>query len=99
MLVLSLTLTLVQKEHYKGITYLILYLEVIFTPRSYNLTGLPLKMLLVSNCMLEEDNCMDRKKINMMISQRIWANFNGKYDFTSWLNADFRIGSDFNLNR
>jgi hypothetical protein len=49
--------------------------------------------------MLEEDELhWTVKIINMMISQRIWANFNGKYDFTSWLNADFRIGSDFNLN-
>jgi hypothetical protein len=44
------------KEHYKGITYSNPLFRGYFLPRSYNLTGLPLKMLQVSNCMLEEDN-------------------------------------------
>ena len=73
-----------------------------FTPRSYNLSGLPFedatgRQLYAGG----EDNPYWTIKNNTYNDKvnRILANFNAKYDFTSWLNADFKIGTDFyNLN-
>lgn len=73
-----------------------------FTPRSYNLSGLPFENAQGQQLYAGgEDNPYWTIKNNLYNDKvnRILANFNAKYDFTSWLNADFRIGSDFyNLN-
>ena len=73
-----------------------------FTPRSYNLSGLPFENATGQQLYAGgEDNPYWTIKNNLYNDKvnRILANFNGKYDFTSWLNADFRIGTDFyNLN-
>ena len=73
-----------------------------FTPRSYNLSGLPFEDATGRQTYAGgEDNPYWTIKNNLYNDKvnRVLANFNGKYDFTSWLNADFRIGTDFyNLN-
>jgi TonB-linked SusC/RagA family outer membrane protein len=73
-----------------------------FTPRSYNLTGLPFENASGQQLYAGgEDNPYWTIKNNKYQDKvnRILANFNANYDFTDWLNADFRIGTDFyNLN-
>ncbi|MDI6047913.1 SusC/RagA family TonB-linked outer membrane protein [Flavobacterium yafengii] len=73
-----------------------------FTPRSYNLSGLPFENAQGQQLYAGgEDNPYWTIKNNLYNDKvnRILANFNAKYDFTSWLNADFKIGTDFyNLN-
>jgi TonB-linked SusC/RagA family outer membrane protein len=73
-----------------------------FTPRSYNLSGLPFENSLGQQLYAGgEDNPYWTIKNNQYKDKvnRILANFNAKYDFTSWLNADLKIGTDFyNLN-
>lgn len=73
-----------------------------FTPRSYNLSGLPFENANGQQLYAGgEDNPYWTIKNNTYKDKvnRVLANFNAKYDFTSWLNADFRIGTDFyNLN-
>ena len=73
-----------------------------FTPRSYDLTGLPFESATGEQLYAGgEDNPYWTIKNNTYNDKvnRILANFNAKYDFTSWLNADFKIGTDFfNLN-
>lgn len=73
-----------------------------FTPRSYNLTGLPFENATGQQLYAGgEDNPYWTIKNNTYNDKvnRILANFNAKYDFASWLNADFKIGTDFyNLN-
>jgi hypothetical protein len=66
-----------------------------FTPRSYNFNWFTFENATGQQLYagVGQTQHWNRKIINMMISQRILANFNGKYDFTSWLNADFRIGT------
>ena len=72
-----------------------------FIPRSYNLSGLPFEDAAGQQLYAGgEDNPYWTIKNNFYTDKvnRILANFNAKYDFTSWLNADLRIGSDyFNL--
>jgi TonB-linked SusC/RagA family outer membrane protein len=69
-----------------------------FTPRSYNLSGLPFENAVGQQLYAGgEDNpywTIKNNKYNDKVN-RILANFNAKYDITSWLNADFRIGTDF----
>ncbi len=73
-----------------------------FTPRSYNLSGLPFENAQGQQLYAGgEDNPYWTIKNNLYNDKvnRILASFNAKYDFTSWLNADFKIGTDFyNLN-
>ena len=69
-----------------------------FTPRSYNLSGLPFENATGQQLYAGgEDNPYWTLKNNGYKDKvnRILANFNAKYDFTSWLNADFKIGTDF----
>lgn len=73
-----------------------------FTPRSYNLSGLPFENATGQQLYAGgEDNPYWTIKNNTYNDKlnRVLANFNAKYEFTSWLNADFRLGTDFyNLN-
>ena len=69
-----------------------------FIPRTYNLSGLPFedatgKQLYPGG----EDNPYWSIKNNKYSDKvnRILGNFNAKYNFTSWLNADFKVGTDF----
>jgi TonB-linked SusC/RagA family outer membrane protein len=69
-----------------------------FTPRSYNLSGLPFENSQGQQLYFSgEDNPYWSIKHNTYNDKvnRVIANFSAKYDFTSWLNADFKIGSDF----
>ena len=69
-----------------------------FTPRSYNLTDLPFENQLGQQLYFgSEDNPYWTIKNNKYTDKvnRVLSNFNAKYDFTKWLNADFKIGSDF----
>ena len=69
-----------------------------FTPRSYNLTGLPFENATGQQLYPGgEDNPYWSLKNNKYSDKvnRILANFNAKYNFTPWLNADFKIGTDF----
>ncbi|WP_395077625.1 SusC/RagA family TonB-linked outer membrane protein [Flavobacterium sp.] len=69
-----------------------------FTPRSYNLSGLPFENVSGQQLYFAgEDNPYWSIKNNKYSDKvnRVIANLNAKYDFTSWLNADFKIGSDF----
>ncbi|MEY3500554.1 MAG: hypothetical protein RL308_2223 [Bacteroidota bacterium] len=69
-----------------------------FTPRSYNLSGLPYENAQGQQLYAGgEDNPYWTIKNNLYNDKvnRILANFNARYDFTSWLNADFKIGTDF----
>ena len=68
------------------------------TPRSYDLTGLPFENATGGQTYFGgEDNPYWTIKNNKYSDRvnRVIANVNARYDFTSWLNADFRIGSDF----
>jgi TonB-linked SusC/RagA family outer membrane protein len=68
------------------------------TPRSYNLSGLPYENAIGDQTYFGlEDNpywTIKNNRFNNRVN-RVIANINGKYDFASWLNADFRIGTDF----
>jgi len=69
-----------------------------FTPRSYNLTGLPFENAIGQQLYPGgEDNPYWSLKNNRYSDKvnRVLANFNAKYNFTSWLNADFKLGTDF----
>ena len=69
-----------------------------FTPRSYNLTGLPFQNAVGQQLYAGgEDNPYWTVKNNLSNDKvnRILANFNAKYDLASWLSADFKIGTDF----
>jgi TonB-linked SusC/RagA family outer membrane protein len=69
-----------------------------FTPRSYNLTGLPFEDATGKQQYAGgEDNPYWSIKNNKYKDKvnRVLANLNAKYDFTSWLNADFKIGTDY----
>lgn len=69
-----------------------------FTPRSYNLTGLPFENATGQQLYFAgEDNPYWSIKNNTYNDKvnRILGNFNAKYEFTSWLSADFKIGTDF----
>jgi TonB-linked SusC/RagA family outer membrane protein len=69
-----------------------------FTPRSYNLSGLPFENAAgqqsyaggEDNPYWTINNNLYRDKVN-----RVLANLNAKYDFTSWLNADLKVGTDY----
>jgi TonB-linked SusC/RagA family outer membrane protein len=68
------------------------------TPRSYDLTGLPFENATGGQTYFGgEDNPYWTIKNNKYSDRvnRVIANINARYEFTSWLNADFRIGSDF----
>jgi TonB-linked SusC/RagA family outer membrane protein len=68
------------------------------TPRSYNLSALPFENAAGQQLYAGgEDNpywSIKHNKYNDKVN-RILGNFNAKYNFTSWLNADFKIGTDF----
>ena len=69
-----------------------------FTPRSYNLSGLPFENAIGQQTFAGgEDNPYWTLKNNGYKDKvnRILANFNANYELASWLNADLRIGSDF----
>ena len=68
------------------------------TPRSYDLSGFPFENAIGGQTYFGgEDNPYWTIKNNKYSDRvnRVIANINARYDFTSWLNADFRIGSDF----
>jgi TonB-linked SusC/RagA family outer membrane protein len=68
------------------------------TPRSYDLTGLPFENATGGQTYFGgEDNPYWTIKNNKYFDRvnRVIANINARYEFTSWLNADFRIGSDY----
>ena len=68
------------------------------TPRSYDLTDLPFENATGGQTYFGgEDNPYWTIKNNKYSDRvnRVIANINARYEFTSWLNADFRIGSDF----
>ncbi|MFK7031741.1 SusC/RagA family TonB-linked outer membrane protein [Flavobacterium oreochromis] len=69
-----------------------------FIPRTYNLSGLPFEdekgtQLYAGG----EDNPYWSIKHNLYNDKvdRIFGNFNLRYDFNSWLNAELKVGSDF----
>jgi TonB-linked SusC/RagA family outer membrane protein len=68
------------------------------TPRSYDLTGLPFENATGAQTYFGiEDNpywTIKNNRYNDRVN-RILANVNGRYEFNSWLNADFRVGTDF----
>ena len=68
------------------------------TPRSYDLTGLPFENATGGQTYFgAEDNpywTIKNNRYNDRVN-RILANINGRYEFNSWLNADFRVGTDF----
>ncbi|SHG49642.1 TonB-linked outer membrane protein, SusC/RagA family [Flavobacterium micromati] len=69
-----------------------------FTPRSYDLTGLPFENSLGQQLYPGgEDNPYWTVKNNLSNDKvnRILANFNAKYELASWLSADLKIGTDF----
>ncbi|WP_264525252.1 SusC/RagA family TonB-linked outer membrane protein [Flavobacterium sp. N502536] len=69
-----------------------------FTPRSYNLSGLPFENAVGGQLYAGgEDNPYWTIKNNQYRDKvnRVLANLSARYDFTSWLNADFKIGSDY----
>ncbi|OWP79455.1 SusC/RagA family TonB-linked outer membrane protein [Flavobacterium oreochromis] len=69
-----------------------------FIPRTYNLSGLPFEDSLGNQLYAgSEDHPLWSIKHNVYNDKvdRVFGNFNMKYDFTSWLNAEFKIGSDF----
>jgi TonB-linked SusC/RagA family outer membrane protein len=69
-----------------------------FTPRSYNLSGLPFEDENGNQLWMGgEDHpywTIKYNKYNDKVN-RVLGNVNAKYAFTNWLNADLRIGSDF----
>lgn len=69
-----------------------------FTPRSYNLTDLPFEDSNGNQLWFGgEDHpywTIKYNKYNDKVN-RVLGNVNAKYAFTSWLNADLKVGSDF----
>jgi TonB-linked SusC/RagA family outer membrane protein len=69
-----------------------------FTPRSYNLTGLPFEDANGGQLYFGgEDNPYWTIKYNKYNDEvnRVLGNVNAKYKFTDWLYADLKVGSDF----
>lgn len=69
-----------------------------FTPRSYNLTDMPFEDANGNQLWAGgEDNPYWSIKYNKYNDEvnRILGNFNARYKFTSWLNADLKVGTDF----
>ena len=69
-----------------------------FTPRSYNLSGLPFEDVNGNQLWAGgEDNPYWSIKYNKYSDEvnRVLGNVNARYQFTSWLNADLRLGTDF----
>lgn len=68
------------------------------TPRSYDLSGLPFETATGGQSYFSgEDNpywSIKNNKFNDRVN-RVLANVNARYEFNSWLNADFRVGTDF----
>ena len=69
-----------------------------FTPRSYDLTGLPFEDAFgVQTFPFAEDNpywTIKHNKYNDEVN-RLVGNVNAQYKFNDWINADLKIGSDF----
>ncbi|WP_461489609.1 SusC/RagA family TonB-linked outer membrane protein [Pontibacter sp. HJ8] len=69
----------------------------IYTPRSYNLSGLPYQNELgAQQWFAAEDHpywALEHVKFTDE-TNRVYGNLNLAYDFTDWLRADFRIGGD-----
>jgi TonB-linked SusC/RagA family outer membrane protein len=69
-----------------------------FTPRSYNLTGLPFEDASGNQLFpMGEDNPYWTIKYNKFNDEvnRVLGNVNARYKFTDWLSADLKVGSDF----
>lgn len=69
-----------------------------FTPRTYDLTNMPFEDVDGNQLWAGgEDNPYWTIKYNKYNDEvnRILGNFNAKYKFTPWLNADLKVGSDF----
>jgi len=69
-----------------------------FTPRTYNLTGLPFEDALGNQLWAGgEDHPYWSIKYNKYNDEvnRVLGNFNARYKFTNWLNADLKVGTDF----
>jgi TonB-linked SusC/RagA family outer membrane protein len=69
-----------------------------FTPRTYNLSGLPFEDANGNQLWAGgEDHPYWSIKYNKYNDQvnRVLGNVNASYKFTSWLNADLRVGTDF----
>lgn len=71
-----------------------------FTPRSYDLTNLPFENAVGEQLWYGgEDNpywSIKHVTFNDEIN-RVFGNINARYDFTSWLFADLKVGTDFFL--
>ncbi len=70
----------------------------LFTPRSYDLTGLPFKDSTGAQSFFGgEDNpywSIENIRYNDEVN-RLFANVGLRYNFTNWLNLDVKVGSDF----
>lgn len=69
-----------------------------FTPRSYNLSGLPFEDAAGNQLYFgAEDNPYWSIKHNLYHDQvnRMFGSVNATYDFTTWLTGDLRLGTDY----